>query len=873
MKVKVRIIHVAIATLLVFVLATATALSGLAAPPSPQGPSSTVGNIPTPNEFLGIELGADRTLADYWELTNYFQEVAKRSPRVKVENIGETTLGKPMYMAIVSAPSTIQNLDKYAEIQQKLAHPEGLDPKEVDKLITEAKTVVVISAAIHSTEIAATQMVPNLLYKLASGKDDRVNEILDNVILLLIPTLNPDGHQMVTEWYKETLGTPWEGTGTPWLYHHYAGHDNNRDWYMFQLEESRNVGKQLYQKWFPEMLYDIHQMGNRGARFFVPPYTDPFNPEIDPLIIRSIMMMGGHITSDLQAKGLKGVSSNSQYDAWKSGAVRDHVYYHNIVGILTEGANAAIATPIYQEFDDLTSVPLGLDGVKTKQTAFPDPWPGGWWRMSDLMEYEETTCWSILTLAARYKDKIVRDFYDLGMRGIERGKTEPPSAYVIPPDQRDPATVAKLVDTMIFQDIQVHQALEPFTADGQSYPAGSYVVLTAQPTRANVKMLLGIQEYPDLRNPDGSPQRPYDVAGWTLWMQMGVNCIEIQNPFDAKLAVVKDVVYPEGTVSAGDASYGYAFGPEMNNAASARIQLLKDGFELKWAMEGFSTDSNTFAPGTTIVLAKEGLSDKLQTLAKELGVSFHSLASAPSVTMKDLSMPRIAVYESWRGNYDSGWMRLVLDRYGIPFEEIHDADVRAGNLGDRFDVILIADVSRSHIRNGHSAGSYPDQYCGGLGSEGVASIKAFVEGGGTLVTMNSSNEFAIKDLGVPVKNVLDGVPSSEFYCPGSLLQANADNTNPVAFGMDDVIDLYFRNSPAFEITGPEARSVISYGDTNPLRSGWICGPEKLSNRAAAVEATVGSGKAVMLGFVDHFRAQTYGTFKLLFNSIFFSTVD
>ncbi|MEL7564438.1 MAG: M14 metallopeptidase family protein [Dehalobacterium sp.] len=833
-------------------------------------PALSKGNIQSPTQYLGIEIGADRVLADWDQMVKYFGYLDKESNCLQLETIGETTLGESMIMATITAPNNMAKLDKYKEIQKKLAHPANLSKSEADKLIAEGKPIVVISAAIHSTEIAGTQMLLQLAHKLASADTDEVKEILDKVIILMIPALNPDGHKMTVDWYRNTLSTPYEGSGTPWLYHEYVGHDTNRDWYMFHLNESQAVAKKLYQEWFPQIVYDIHQMGNTGCRFFVPPYYDPFNPEIDPLILRSIMMLGGHITTDLQAKGLgQGVVTNAIYDAWKSGAMRDHVYYHNIVGILTEAANAKIATPIQQTPEELTRSSLGLPDALVPATNFPEPWPGGTWRMKDIMNYEESACWSLLTLAARYDNMFVKNFYELGMKGIEKGKTEAPSAYIIPPDQRDPVTAAKLVDIMIFQDIQVNKAEESFSADGKVYPAGSYVILTSQPTRANVKMLLGKQNYPDRLTPDGTPERPYDVAGWTLWMQMGVNCVEIEKPFTAKMTEVKQVDVPAGIVANGDATYGYIFGPELNNTVSARFRLLEDGYNLLWTTESYDTGNRNFAPGSTIVKMQDGLQTKLNSLSKDLGVSFYPLASQPNITTQELRVPRIGIYESWIGNMDSGWTRFILDKlYQIPNTKVFDAEIRAGNLNNKFDVILIPQITRNDLVNGRKEGSYPPEYCGGIGTEGVNNLRAFVENGGTLLTLDTGGEFAIEDLKIPVKDVTKSVNTKDFYCPGSILQVNVDNNNSLAFGMNNVADIYFHISPVYEIVGDGPVPVLSYGENNPIRSGWILGPGLFKNKVAMLEAPLGDGKIVMIGFRSQFRAQPYGTFKLLFNSFF-----
>ncbi|NLP18843.1 MAG: peptidase M14, partial [Firmicutes bacterium] len=504
------------------------------------------------------------------------------------EDIGPTTEDDTMIMAIVSSPDTIARLEYYKGLQKKLADPRGLSAEELEKLKSEAKTVFFVNTAGHSTEVGGVHALTNVLYRLGTSDDAEVAEILENTIVLIVPTLNPDGHDMVANWYRDTLGTEFEGTNQPWLYARYCGHDNNRDWFMFNLQESRNIGKILYQEWFPEIIYDIHQMGSDGARFFIPPFFDPPNWEIDPLILRQIMLLGGAATTELCAQGMSGVCSNAIYDTWWHGGMRSAPYYHNMVGLLTEAASVKLATPITVEKP--SGARRGLADPNEFLTNNPDPWPGGEWRLGDIVAYEEATVFSFLKTAARYRDMFINNFVLMGQKAVTKGEKEAPFAFVIPADQSDPATVAKMLEILSFQGTEIHQARMAFKADGKTYPAGSYVIKTQQPYRANVIALLDTQTYPDrLEYPGGPAERPYDVAGWTLPYQMGVECVRVVNKFTAELEPVDEITPPAGSVVKGNAAFGYAFGPEMNNAVTARLRLLEKGFDLKWAKEEFAT--------------------------------------------------------------------------------------------------------------------------------------------------------------------------------------------------------------------------------------------------------------------------------------------
>lgn len=859
-----------------WLLATVLALAVIVTAPTSSWAQATT--VPPPESLLGFVPGTDRKLADWDEIKEYFRMVDEASDRVVVEDIGPTELGERMIMAILSSPDTIANLDEAKEIQRKLADPRGLSPDELEDLKARAKTVVMVAASIHATEVAGTQTCLNTLYELASSDTPRVLEILDNTILLLVPSLNPDGHEMVVQWYEEHLDTPFEGTSPPWLYNKYVGHDNNRDWFMFNLQESVNIGKVLYHDWFPQIVYDIHQMGNRGARFFVPPFFDPPNPEIDPIILREILLLGGAATAELAAEGLTGVVTNAMYDTWWHGGMRSGPYYHNMVGLLTEAASVNIATPVEIPEETLTSSTRGLPDPRTVLTNHPDPWPGGLWTLGDIVKYEEVTIRAFLTAAARYREMFINNFVLMAQKAVARGQTEPPYAFVLPATDTNRDTLTLMVNTLLFQGVEIHQAAAPFTAGGITYPAGSFVVLTAQPYRANVMALLDRQTYPERREyPDGPAERPYDIAGWTLPMQMGVECVKVDAQFDTDLVLIENEIVAPGRLYPGIANYGYAIRPEANNAATIRNRLLADGIELEWAKApvprkavGIVGLSEDLPPGTTIIRQAPGLGKKLAMYAAELGVDVYPLAAEPQVDTFKLSKPRVALYENWGGNMDAGWTRLIFDDFEFEYTHLRDARVRAGDLIADFDVIILPDTTVSSLKNGLRAGSYPEQYTGGMGDEGFAALEEFVQAGGTLVTFDTAGDFAIDVLGVPVENVLAGVSSREFYCPGSILEIEIDTSHPVCYGMPEKAGAYFVSSPAYSVSG-EARSLAAYpADRDPLMSGWLMGPEFLQGQTALAEVPVGQGRVIMIGFRPQHRGQPHGTYKLIFNSIFYA---
>src|SRR5213594_3086106 len=534
-------------------------------------------SIPSPRSALGFSPGDDLTIADWNQITAYFRRLDQASDRVQLQTIGTSTLGRTMIAAFISAPENIRNLEKYKTIQAKLADPRKvLSEAERDQLIRDGKTVVVISCSIHSTEIVASQMSMQLAYNLANAGDDDTLAILRNTILILIPSPNPDGIDIVANHYRKTLGTASEGRELPELYHHYAGHDDNRDWFMLDLKETKNLTRLLWKEWFPEIVYDVHQQGSNGSRFFVPPFYDPPNPHIAPVLLRQVGLIGHKMAADVTAAGFQGILTNALYDTWWHGGFRTAPYYHNSIGILTEAASARLMTPTTVTREQLIrSGTRGMRSAMEATTNFPDPWPGGTWRPREIMQMELIACHSLLSLAANYRADYLRNFYDLGKASLSAIESGQPVAYLIPAGEGRDENVAKMIGALVEQGIEVyrldhelhattsHTVLRKSRPDAQpgatpgiavqiqvpppppaEIPAGSYIVFLNQPYRQNVLALFEPQLYPDRSTATGEAERPYDVAGWTLPMQMGLNApavLSIQEAAGArKLTQIKN---------------------------------------------------------------------------------------------------------------------------------------------------------------------------------------------------------------------------------------------------------------------------------------------------------------------------------------------
>jgi len=799
--------------------------------------------VPSPRSVFGFNPGDDRTIVDWKQITDYFARLDRASDRVQVQTIGQSTLGRPLIAAFISAPENIRNLEKYKDIQRRLADPR-LNPADGQlnssgTLINEGKTVVAISCSIHSTEIVASQMSTQLAYNLASSNDDDTLSILRNTILILIPSPNPDGVDIVASHYRKTLGTSAEGRDPPELYHHYAGHDDNRDWFMLDLKETKAVTRLFWKEWFPEIVYDIHQQGSNGSRFFVPPFYDPPNPHIAPLLLRQVGLIGHKMAADVTAAGFRGVLTNALYDTWWHGGFRTAPYFHNSIGILTEAASARIMSPSNVTRDQLAR--SGTRGMRTAldiTTNFPEPWPGGAWHPRDIMQMELIACHSVLSLAANYRADYLRNFYELGKAGMSPIAEGQPLAYLIPAGQGRDENVAKMIGALVEQGVEVyrldrelHAAVGPqiltkirsatsgrpvslgplqIDSDGtaREVPAGSYIVYLNQPYRQNVLALFEPQAYPDRTTATGEAERPYDVAGWTLPMQMGLEAPAVLSIREAekerKLTPIKN-----------------------------ENEVRRDLGLLPWTTDK-SPIANPVKPGI-----------------------------------------RIGIYQGPRGNMDEGWTRYVFDTFNVPYESLRDGELNAGNLRGLFDaVVLPSDRMRE------PADPEASETGSGISSQGLTNLARFVEDGGTLICFDGSCGPLIKNWRLPLKNVLEGLRSTDFYCPGSILGLDVDTSSPIARTLSKDVDAFFTNSSAFEIapnsgsvsfssrSGPlEPHVIARYAKEDVLRSGWLRGKNRITDRIALAEISVGKGRIVLFAFRPQHRGQTWGTFPFIWNAI------
>jgi hypothetical protein len=853
------------------------------------GSGGVLGQVPAPESVLGFEPGADYEMADYDQLTRYYRQLSAASDRVTMKSIGTTVEGRSMKLLFISSADNLDQLDRWREISATLSRARVRE-EEARQLSKEGKAVVWIDAGLHSTERAPSQAMPKLAHRLATEESAEAQKIRENTVLLLMPVMNPDGLDIVENWYDRVLDTPFETTDPPWLYHKYVGHDNNRDWFMNNMPETRAVTDVIFNEWYPQIVVNHHQTAPDWARIFVPPFTGPVNPDIHPGVVAGVHQVGTAMGQRFAMKDMPGVVSNDTYTMFWNGGMRTAPYFHNQIGILTEVAHET-PTPRSYPPDSLPSHVGERNPTDGTALFYTDPWKGGDSHFMDAVEYTNTASMGVLDVAADRPQQFLYNIYKMGRDAIEAGESGNPYAYIIPPEQWNPGEAHNLVNILRQGGIEVDRATESFDAGGKTYPEGAFVISAAQAFRPFVMDLLEPQKYPTRRTASGEPETPYDLAGWTLPMQMGVTVDRIDRSFDAQLQAVTDSVAPAPGTVTGSADFGYALSHRPNTSVKAATALLAEGETVYWAQNGVSAGGTDFGPGAILVERNEGTEDRLESLADEHGLHVHGLAERPDGPLHQLQQPRVGIYKSWVPSMDEGWTRWILEEYDVPVDTLHDGDVRTGDLSQYTTIILPHHYSSDILLNGHEEGTMPNEYVGGLGLMGAIALEQYVIDGGTVVAFDQASAFAIEQFGLPVKDVTDGLPTSEFFIPGSLIRTSINTEHPLAYGMRDTVAASFSRSRAFEPVRqdkmgeggredtelpepPPVEVVARYAEQDLLMSGWALGEKKhIGGEAALLRVQEGEGDVVLFGFRPQFRGQPRGTYKLLFNALHAATIE
>ncbi|MEX1127705.1 MAG: M14 metallopeptidase family protein, partial [Vicinamibacterales bacterium] len=930
--------------------------------------SVTAQTITSPKQQFGFNIGDDYHLATYDQLQAYWQTLDKESPRMRVVEIGKTEEGRPHLAAIITAPENHAKLDRYKQISQQLHRARGISEEQARALAKEGKSVVWIDGGLHATEVVGAHQLMETVYQLVSRTDEETTRILRDVIVVAVHA-NPDGMQMVSKCYMQNPDPQQRRTCSPRLYEKYAGHDNNRDFYMSNTKESQNLNRMMYWEWLPQIMYNHHQSGPAGTVIFSPPFRDPFNYNFDPMIVTGLDLVGAAMHHRFLQEGKPGFTmrSGASYSTWWNGGLRTTAYFQNIIGLLTE----IIGNPTPSQ------IPLNINTILPRGDL-PAPIVPQEWKFRQSIDYSVTANYAVIDLASRYKDQFLYNIYKMGSNQIERGSRDhwtisnedmerlrttvaeaaPPAApagrgapaaaqgaalstgsgqgrggrggggrggggglqmthynaalkdparrdprvFVISADQADFPTATKFVNALRYVGVEIHQATAPFTAAGKTYPAGSYVVKTAQAGRAHVLDMFEPQDHPNDMDERGIPRRPYDSAGWTLAYQMGVTFDRLMDDVTGPFTEIQGLATPKPGTIKGTAAAGYLISPAINDGFTVANRVLKANGEVYRIAAPVTLDGTTYPVGSFYVTASATTTQVVQTAAKELGVDMHATSAAPGPGATKLATKRIALWDTQTGSMPSGWTRFLLERFEFPFTVVCGAGFDDTALKSKYDVIIMPSGAsfggggggRGGGGGGGQAGAAaakptdPDlrSLCEvtsgtGSGATAAANVRKFVEAGGVVIAAGSAAEAIAATLELPVTDYLvDRQPnqpdralgSEKFYVPGSIVRVAVDTTAPSAAGAKDQMDVFFNNSPVFRLQPNAAargvRPVMWFDSATPLRSGWAWGQNYLEGGTTAFEATVGQGKAFVFGPEITFRAQPHGTFKFLFNGIY-----
>ena len=854
--------------------------------------------IPTPESVFGFRVGADSQLFGYDQSINYFKRLAAASRRIKLINVGRTSSGHMWTAALISSPENLANLQQIRRINMRLSHPDGLTDAEALRLARTGTPIVDISGGLHASEIAGSQHTPQLAYEiLAHANDPGMKEILDHVVLFLWPSINPDGQDIVVNWCRARYTG--KDPGPMELYQKYVGHDNNRDSYMLNMIESRVIAR-MWREWEPDIIYVHHQSSPFPTRIWIPPFADPVGYRAPAIMGREVNAIGTRIAEELDAKGQPGaVHMLATYDAWYPGYIDYMPMYQNIPSWWTETQGGNCATPrittrdsLPKEYSDLRPEPLYLS-----------PWAEGKWGLRDAVDYMVTASIATLRYAAKFGEEVLYNRYLSGRNTIRQYRTSAPYAYVIPRAQHDPVAPVELLRRMAFLGVRVTQLDRPMSFGNETYPSGTWIIPMDQEFAQLVRELFEPQKYPDLGD-----DLPYDAAGWTLPYQMNVAVVEAQSPLTPEQrtamkpvsgtavdwhtnpdepfttnATAAGIVPDAGVVTAsGDA---LSLDPAQTNAFKLINRALASGATLRFEPATSGRAPRWLVSGLDSARA-DAWAKAFWVRAERTTLAAPALASSSSGSAPLSAPTRVALYKSQPGVMDEGWTEWLLDQYGFKYTLITPADVRAGNLASRFDVILLASQSLTSSRGGRGGGGAP----GGGGAEGrgearsasadsiarddsvrVRAADDFVRGGGTIVVWNQGTTSAINALKLPVKNVVAGVPRKDYFTGGSIMRAQIDVAHPVMAGMPAEADVFVNGSPVFTtLEGFDGSVLAKYPMEGALlRSGFLNGEKLMRGYAAALDVKHDRGHVVLLAFQPQWRGQPYGTFRVVFNSIFY----
>jgi hypothetical protein len=853
--------------------------------------------VTSPKQQFGFELGDDYQLANYRQIADYWRKLDAESERLVVQEIGKTAEGRPHLMAIVTSPENHRNLEKYRDISRRLAFAEGLGDEQARALAREGKAVVWIDGGLHATETLGAQQLAQTVYEMVSRTDEETMRFLNDCIILFVHA-NPDGNDLVADWYMRNPDpSARSAAGLPRLYQKYIGHDNNRDFFASTQAETENINRVLYHEWLPQILYNHHQSGPAGTVVWSSPQRDPYNYNLDPLLILGLQALGTHMHQRLASEGKPGatMASGGAYDGWWNGGIRNTGNFHNIIAILTE----TIGSP----------TPMRIPYVPARQLPSRDnPYPIApqEWRFRQSVEYSLSFNRAVIDYASRNREHLLLNIYKMGQRSIQRGSedtwtpspsrilatkaNEPeawaslrrpglrdPRGYIIPANQPDFLTAIKFINALREVNVTVHRATSDFHVQGKAYPMGSFVVMTAQAFRPHVLDMFEPQDHPNvIPYPGAPPTPPYDNAGWTLAFQMGVQFDRILEAFDGPFEKVTEWNVKPAPSTTPAIPGTLVLDRRQNDAYRALNRLL-------------AGNVRDIALGPDRFLVHGDTRSMVARIA-DLGVSVQTV-KIDRAGPWNLRAPRIGLWDQYGGSMPSGWTRWILEQFEFPFARVFAPELDAGSLNAKFDALIFVDGAippagdggGGRGRGGRGAApldpsQVPAEYRAHLGrvtaEQTIPRLREFVEAGGSLIAIGSSAENLVRHLDLPLENhLVEGgspLPRAKYFVPGSVLTAAIDQRHPIAAGMPARADFFFDNSPVFRLTDASTGAVrpIARFDTDaPLKSGWAWGQQHLKGGIVAAEVTLGKGRVYLFGPEILHRAQPHGTFKLLFNAL------
>lgn len=843
-------------------------------------------SITKPETFFGFAPGADQKMFTYGRMIDYLKLLEQESEMIRVLQVGESELGKPMYLVFISSADNLRQLEALKEINRHLALDPAIPEREREAMIRDGKTFVMITMSMHSNETGPAQAAPLIAYNLVAGLEPGLTEHLNEVVLMMVPSHNPDGQDMIVEHYNRYLGTEYEGSSQPGVYHKYVGHNINRDFITLTMKENQAVADIYNLDWHPHVLVEKHQMGMTGVRYFVPPNHDPIAENIDETLWNWSWVFGSNMSRDMTAKGLMGISQQYIFDNYWPGSTETSLW-KNVISLLTEAASVQLASPVYIESNELQVGGKGLSDYK-KSINMPIPWPGGWWRLGDIVQYEVESTYSLIRTASRQKNEILTSRNDLVRKEVERGRNEAPFFYIMPAQQHDAGELYALLQLLNRHGVKLYRLSFDATVEGRIFKTGDYVIPLSQPYRPFIKEVMESQKFPVRRySPGGEIIRPYDITSWSLPLHRGITSFEItqkQPQLEAQLELLSpEDLKPQKTQSDGDFM---VFNANNNESFSAAFKAMTRGLEVFRSSEEVSNAGHTFPAGSFLVRTTSRNRQAMVEITQELLIAPVVLQSQPE-GFKKIALPRIALVETWLHDMDAGWARYLFDTYGIPYTVVRPSEVAGLNLQQRFDVIIFPDMGKDQLMQGTSQRGeqyfipfYPREYVKGMGKEGWQNVLGFIQNGGKILSWGRSVDLFVgtmepkapaESFRLPVNNMAQQLGGRGLNIPGSLLKINLLPNHPLTLGMPESIGVFHRANPILQTSIPQfdmdRRVIGSFPEGEILLSGYAEKGELLERAPALVWLKKGKGQVVLYSFTPNFRGSTPVANKLIFNAL------